>query len=113
MGAHTGAKRSQDCGKATAEGVRATGGRRRANGVNFDPVHSIYKGSTGSACCGSFRHTTRFNGSIPGNSREDCAGFIDNRLSHNLNSEFRSSAINILSLGHPDDKQVQQAPTSH
>jgi hypothetical protein len=67
--------------------------------------------STGSARCGSFRHTTRFNGSIPINLREDCAVFITNRLSHDLNSEFRSFTVNRISLGHPDDKQVQPAPT--
>jgi hypothetical protein len=70
-------------------------------------------GSTGSACCGSFRRTTRFNGYIPINSQEDCTGFIANRLSHDLNSEFRSSAVNKLSSGHSDDKHIQQAAMSH
>jgi hypothetical protein len=44
MGEHAGAKRSQDCGKATATEVRATGGRRRVNGVNPDPSQPIYRG---------------------------------------------------------------------
>jgi hypothetical protein len=35
-------------------------------------------GSTGSTRCGSFRRTTRFNGSIPRSLREDCGGFIVN-----------------------------------
>jgi hypothetical protein len=89
---------------ATTAGVRVTGGRRRANGVNPDLSCSIYRGTTRSACCGSFCHTTRYNGSIPIISREDRARFIINRLSHDLNSEFRSSAAH-KSSGHPDDIQ--------
>jgi hypothetical protein len=85
--------------------VRATGGRRRANGVNPDPSRSIYRGSTGSACCGSFHHTTRYNGSIPIISRKDCAGFIVNIPHHNLNSVFRSSDAHKASSGHPNGKQ--------
>jgi hypothetical protein len=38
------------------------------------------EGSTESARCGSFRHTTHSNGSIPRSSREDYSGFITNRL---------------------------------
>jgi hypothetical protein len=65
---------------------------------------------TGSARCGSFYRTTHFNGSILRNSREDCGGFIANRVSHDLNSKFRSSTVTKLSSGHPDGKQVRQAP---
>jgi hypothetical protein len=36
-------------------------------------VHRIYR-------CGSFRRTTRLNGSIPRSSREDKGGFFANRL---------------------------------
>jgi hypothetical protein len=85
--------------------VRATEGRRRVNGVNPDPSRSIYRGSTGSACCGSFRRTTRYNGSIPISSRQDRAGFVVNRLSHDLNSESRSSAVHKTSSGHRYDRQ--------
>jgi hypothetical protein len=65
------AKQSQDRGKATAAEVRAMGGRRKGNGVNPDSGRPIYRGSTESARCGSFRRTTRLNGSIPRSSRED------------------------------------------
>jgi hypothetical protein len=37
------AKQSPECGKATAAEVRATGGRRKENGVNPDPGHLIYR----------------------------------------------------------------------
>jgi hypothetical protein len=73
-------KWTQGCGEATTVGVRVTG-RRRGNGVNPDPSHSIYRGSTASSRCGSFRCTTRFNVSILINTQEDCVGFITNRLS--------------------------------
>jgi hypothetical protein len=65
MSACAGARWWQDCGKATATEVRATEGRRKKNGVNPDLGYTIYRGSTESARCGSFRRTTRFNGSIP------------------------------------------------
>jgi hypothetical protein len=99
------AKWSQGCEEATTADMRATGGRRRVNGVNPDPSRSIYSGSTGSAQCGSFRHTTCYNGSISIISREDCAGFIVNMPRHHLNSEFRSSAAHKALLGHHDGKQ--------
>jgi hypothetical protein len=105
-----GARRSQDRGEATTAEVRATGGRGKENGVNPDPGHPIYRGSTESAHCDSFRRTKRLNGSIPKNSRRDCAGFIANRLSNDLNSEFRSSGDSKLSSGHPDSKADSTSP---
>jgi hypothetical protein len=80
---------------------------RRANGVNPDPSRSIYRGSTR---CGSFCRTMRFNGSILINLREDCAGFIINRLSHDLKSEFRSSAVNQISSGHLMTNKFNKPP---
>jgi hypothetical protein len=41
-GAHAEARRSQDRETATAAEVRATGGRRKGNGVNLDPGNPIY-----------------------------------------------------------------------
>jgi hypothetical protein len=70
-------------------------------------------GSTGSAHCGPFRRTTCYNGSISIILREDCTRFVVNKLSHDLNSEFRSSGTSKTPSGHPDSKQVRQAPTSH
>jgi hypothetical protein len=90
---------------ATVTRATTTGGRRGRMGVNPNPSHSIYRGSSGSARCGSFHRTTCYNGSILVISRDDCAGFIVNRLSHDLNSEFGSSAANKTLSGHPDDKQ--------
>jgi hypothetical protein len=91
----------------------ATGGRRGRMGSTPTRAALFIGGSTGSVRCGSFRRTTCFNDSIPINSREDCTGFVINILSHDLNSGFRTSAINKISSCHPNDKQVQQAPTSH
>jgi hypothetical protein len=105
-------KRSQGCEELWRESDNDER-KKRVNGVNPDPRRSIYRGSTGSACCGSFCRTTRYNVSIVINSREDCIGFIVNRLSQDLNSEFRSSAGNKTPWGQPDDKQGWQAPTSH
>jgi hypothetical protein len=62
-------------------------------------------GSTGSARYGSFRRTTRYNGSIPIISREDYTGFIIKIPCHDLNSEFRSSAAHKAVSGRPDGKQ--------
>jgi hypothetical protein len=73
-----GAKQSQDCRKAMVAEARATEGRRKENGVN--PDRPIYRGSTRFAHCGSFRRTTRPNGSIPRSLREDCDRFIVNRI---------------------------------
>jgi hypothetical protein len=107
------AKWPQVYGEATAAEVRAAGVRRRVNGVNPDLSRSTYRGSTGSARCGSFRRIMRYNSSIPIISQEDCAGFIVNRPRHDLNFEFRSSAAHKAPSGHPDGKQDRQAPTSH
>jgi hypothetical protein len=47
-------------GYGSSDGDSDSNGRKkRANGVNSDPSFSIYRGSTGSACCGSFCRTTR------------------------------------------------------
>jgi hypothetical protein len=97
-----GAKQSQDCGKATVVEVRVMGGRRRANGVNPNPGRSIYRGpldlpvvvpsAVQHASTALFREIRE---KIAPNSRD---------------SEFRSSTDNNISSGHPDNKQVQQAP---
>jgi hypothetical protein len=71
MGARAGARRSQDRRKATGVEARAVGGRRKGNGANPDPGRPIYRGSTESARCGSFRLTICLNGSILRSSRED------------------------------------------
>jgi hypothetical protein len=71
MGARTGVRQSQDRRKATAAEVRVAGGRRKGNGANPDPGRPIYRGSTESARCGSFRCTTYLNGSILRSSQED------------------------------------------
>jgi hypothetical protein len=60
--------------------VRVTGGRKKGNGVNPASGQPIYRGSTESVRCGSFRRTTRQNGSVSGSSREDFDGFVVDSL---------------------------------
>jgi hypothetical protein len=80
MGVRAGARRSQDRGNDAAAEVRATGGRRRVNGVNPDSGRPIYRGSTESGRCSSFRRTTRSNGSIPRSPRKDYSGFVADQM---------------------------------
>jgi hypothetical protein len=90
---------------ATAVRAMAMGERRGRMGSTLTCAALFIGGSTGSACCGSFCHTTRLNGSIPIILREDYTGFIISRLSHDLNSEFRLTTANKTSSGHLEDKQ--------
>jgi hypothetical protein len=91
-GARVGTRWSEDRRTATEAEATAAGGRRKGNGVNPASGRLIYRGSTESARCGSFRRTTRLNGSILKSSRADQGGFSLTDYSYDLNSEFKSSA---------------------
>jgi hypothetical protein len=58
------ARNTTVCGRATVAEVRAMGRKMKGNRVNPASGRPIYRWSTESARCGSFRCTTRLNGSI-------------------------------------------------
>jgi hypothetical protein len=77
MGAHAGARRSQDHNRATVVGKRREWKRKRhkeeERGMGPTPTRAtlFIGGSTESARCSSFRRTTCLNRSILRSSRED------------------------------------------
>jgi hypothetical protein len=81
MGTRPGARRSQDRKKATAAGKRWEWKQMRREeeerGMGSTPPRAalFIGGSTDSARCGSFRRTTRLNGSILISSRDNLGGF--------------------------------------
>jgi hypothetical protein len=91
---HARGKRSQGCGSYGGND-NSDGRKKRANGVNPDLSHSIYRGVHWICPLRLLPpYDAHYNGSFPIISREDRARFFVNRLSHNLSSEFRSSAMN-------------------
>jgi hypothetical protein len=85
-------KRLQGCGSYDGDSDN-DGRKKRANVVNLDPCRSIYSGVHQVRLLRLLPpYDAHHNGSIPIISREDHAGFFANRLSNDLNSEFRSSA---------------------
>jgi hypothetical protein len=82
-GARSGARRSQDHKRATAAGKRRKWKRQRhkeeeERGMGSTPPRAalFIRGSTYSACYGSFRRIIRLNGYIPINSRDNLGGFV-------------------------------------
>jgi hypothetical protein len=85
-------KQSQDCGSYGGDG-QSDGRKKKGECGQPDPCASIYSGVHRVRPLGLLSlYDAHRNGSIPIISREDCAKFFVNRLSGDLNSEFRSSA---------------------